>query len=67
MIFEKTNITQKINLPILDSITVNFSSSFFMFTELTSLNHISIINDWDEIINLDGIFDPSKILKLETW
>ena len=36
-----------------------------MFTGLTKLKHIEI-GEWDQIINLDGIFDPSKILKLQT-
>jgi hypothetical protein len=38
-----------------------------MFSGLISLQHICITDDWDEIINLDGIFDPSKILKFEAW
>jgi hypothetical protein len=36
-----------------------------MFTGLVSLKHISIYEYQSQKIDLDGIFDPSKILKLE--
>ena len=36
-----------------------------MFTGLVSLKHISIEYYLSQKIDLDGIFDPSKILKLE--
>ena len=26
-----------------------------------------VIDDWNNMIDLDGIFDPSKILDLEIW
>ncbi len=36
-----------------------------MFTGLVSLKHVSIEEYQTQKIDLDGIFDPSKILKLE--
>ncbi len=36
-----------------------------MFIGLISLKHICI-EKWDEMIDLDDIFDTSKILSLET-
>ena len=36
-----------------------------MFTGLVSLKHISIEYYLSQKIDLDGIFDPAKILKLE--
>ena len=36
------------------------------FTGLKLLTSIGI-EHWDEIIDLDDIFDPSKILGLEIW
>ena len=36
------------------------------FTGLKLLTNIGI-RDWDEMIDLDDIFDPSKILGLQTY
>ena len=36
------------------------------FTGLKLLTNI-FIGNWDEMIDLDDIFDPSKILDLQIW
>ena len=37
-----------------------------IFTGLKLLTNIGVFH-WDEMIDLDDIFDPSKILDLEIW
>ena len=39
---------------------------FVCFTGLKLLTNIGIYN-WNDMIDLDDIFDPSKILGLEIW
>jgi hypothetical protein len=48
----------------LESLIVENERLFSIFTGLISLKHINI-DRWDEMIDLDDIFDPSKILYLE--
>ena len=57
-------ITQKITLPKLESLKVRNTSQLVCFTGLKLLTNI-VIGDWNEMIDLDDIFDPSKILDLE--
>ncbi len=63
--YDQSNKIQKINLPQLESLTVRDLASFLMFTGLVSLKHIQIFKYESYKIDLDGIFDPSKIFKLE--
>ena len=57
-------ITQKITFPKLESLKVSNTSQLVCFTGLKLLTNIGIYR-WDEMIDLDDIFDPSKILDLE--
>ena len=59
-------ITQKITLPKLESLKVSNTTQLVCFTGLKLLKNIGIY-DWNEMIDLDGIFDPSKILYLQIW
>ena len=56
-------ITQKITLPKLESLNVYDTMQLVCFTGLKLLTKIGIY-DWNEMIDLDDIFDPSKILDL---
>ena len=57
-------ITQKITLTKLESLKVSNTIQLVCFTGLKLLTNIGI-GDWNEMIDLDEIFDPSKILDLE--
>ena len=57
-------ITQKITLPKLESLRVQNTKQLLCFTGLKLLKNIGI-RDWDEMIDLDDIFDSSKILDLQ--
>ena len=57
-------ITQKITLPKLESLRVQNNKQLLCFTGLKLLKNIGI-RDWDEMIDLDDIFDSSKILDLQ--
>ena len=59
-------ITQKITLPKLESLKVTNTSQLVCFAGLKLLTNIGI-GDWNEMIDLDDIFDPSKILYLQIW
>ena len=50
-------ITQKITLPKLESLKVSNTMQLVCFTGLKLLTNI-VIRDWDEMIDLDDIFDP---------
>ena len=50
-------ITQKITLPKLESLRVQNTKQLLCFTGLKLLKNIGI-RDWDEMIDLDDIFDP---------
>ncbi len=55
----------KINLPKLKKIRVTYAKLLDYFTDLKSLRGIEVKIEWDEIIEINKIFDPSKILELE--
>ena len=57
-------ITQKITLPKLESLKVSNTMQLVCFTGLKLLTNIGITY-WDEMIDLDDIFDSSKILDLQ--
>ena len=57
-------ITSKITLPSLLSLRVNNTEQVSYFTRLMSLKYIQIAC-WDKRIEIDEVFDPSKILELE--
>ena len=59
-------ITQKITLPKLESLKVRNTSQLVCFAGLKLLTNIDI-DYWNEMIDLDDIFDPSKILDLQIW
>ena len=63
---DQSKIVQTVNLPNLEYLQVRNSISFLIFTGLTSLKDIWI-SEWIEIIDLEGIFDPSKILMLKIF
>ena len=50
-------ITQKITLPQLESLKVYNTMKLVSFTGLKLLTNIGILY-WDEMIDLDDIFDP---------
>ena len=62
-IFPK-DITLKITLPKLESLSVVNSYELNYFRGLKSLREI-YVQEWDGIIEIDEIFDPSKLLKLK--
>ena len=57
-------ITSKITLPSLLSLRVNNTEQLSYFTRLMSLKHIQIAC-WDKRIDIDEVFDPSKILEVD--
>ena len=57
-------ITSKITLPSLQSLRVNNTEQLSYFTRFMSLKHIQIAC-WDKRIDIDEVFDPSKILELD--
>ncbi len=46
-------------------IRVTYAKLLNYFTDLKSLREIVVKIEWDEIIEINKIFDPSKILELE--
>ncbi len=58
---DQSKITYTVSLPNLENLQVINSRSFLIFTGLNSLKDIQI-QEWIEIIDLQGIFDPSKIM-----
>ena len=65
-VYKFQEITQKITLPNLESLKVSNTSELVCFARLKLLTNIGI-GDWNEMIDLDDIFDPSKILYLQIW
>ena len=63
--YDKLKITSKINLCKLESLTLENPLLLNCFTGLKSLNHINV-GSIDEISSFEGIFDPSKIISLQT-
>ena len=63
-VYNFQEITQKITLPQLESLNVRNTMQLVCFTGLKLLTNIGITH-WYEMIDLDDIFDPSKILDLE--
>jgi hypothetical protein len=57
---------KKITLPKLESLKVLYTVQLVSFTGLKLLKNIGI-SHWNEMIDLDDIFDPSKILDLQIW
>ena len=52
-----------IHLPKLEHLLINNERSLLLFIGLTSLKHLCII-EWYSDIELDDIFDPSKVIQL---
>lgn len=57
-------VTSKITLPLLKTLRLNNTQQFTYFSMLVSLQNIHLAC-WDQLIDFDGIFDPSAILDLE--
>ena len=61
--FEELEGAEKVHLPLLETIKVFSMRQLSCFSNLTSLKYIKIKKS-NDVIEYDGIFEPSKILKL---